>query len=265
MSFHRYHAQTGTWDYPTIDMPHAVRQVAQPHTYGQQAIDDRRGMAYYGPDPDQVNRYRITEDRWEHIALDPAGVKFGAQSPIVWHEGLDMLLVSETGRKGSDATLLYGWRDGMSRFEEIGVSGHDSYHSHFVYNRKRGDALMLGGNHNGTRVTLILADGTAQRMADRPDEIDGVALRFGVGTRHLSYDPASGNYLMTDRDNRIIWEYAPDIDQWAIGKDMRPGTPEAADWSGPYHGNLLIPIDGTDYLVWYSYYTPRIYKHLAVA
>lgn len=263
MTFHRYNAALGRWDYPSLDMPHALRRVAQAHTYGQQAIDDRRGVVYYGPDPDQINRYRIGEDRWEHIALDPSGVTIGAQSPCIWHEGVDMLLASETGRKGSDETLLYGWRDGMKRFEPVGACGHDSYHSHFHFNRKRGDALMLGGNHNPKRVTLITATGEAVRMKDRPDEVGGVPLLFGVGTRHLTSDPKSGNYLLFDRE-RIIWEYSPDRDQWEIGNDLRKGSANESDWSGPYHGNVGIPIDGTDYMLWYSYYTPRIYKHVAV-
>lgn len=37
-----------------------------------------------------------------------------------------------------------------------------------------------------------------------------------------------------------------------------------ADWSGPYYGNIGIPIDGTDYMLWYSYYTTRIYRHIEV-
>jgi hypothetical protein len=166
--------------------------------------------------------------------------------------------------KNTDESPLYCWRDGMTSWEVLSISGHDSYHAHFRYNRKRGDALMLGGNNNPTRVTIVDKDGKCHRMADRPNLIVGdVSLAFGVGTRHLTYDPKSGNYLLFDR-NRVVWEYNPDTDQWAVGRSWAAGTENSSDWTGPYHGNLGIPVDGTDYMLWYSHYTPRIYKHQAV-
>jgi hypothetical protein len=80
----------------------------------------------------------------------------------------------------------------------------------------------------------------------------------------ISEDPLTGNFLLADQKQRVIWEYTPIMDRWAVGLDARSGQPKSAVWPGPYYGNALIPISGTDAILWSSGYQPRIYRHEAV-
>lgn len=174
------------------------------------------------------------------------------------------MLVTGDGNNPKKVARLRGWRPGWDRWEDLGELGHDCYHAHARYNRVRGDMVIIGGNHNMNRVTLIDAKGDVYRMADKPNEIDGIPFSFGMANTNFTYDPKSGNYLLWDQKQRVIWEYNPDMDKWAVGLDMRSGQPNATLWPGAYYGNPVAPIDGTDAMLWFSGYTPRVYKHVAV-
>ena len=237
------------------DMSHA-------HTYGGQAIDDARGYIYYRCTPNLIRRYNVNSSTWEQINITANGIGIGGTGGQTYHEGLDGLLVISSLNSVLGVAI---WRNGDSEWTWLAETGHHAHHAHMTYNRVRGDALILGGNSNPEKVTLINADGSITAMQDRPDTVDGYALRFGMQSRHLSYDPISGNYLMLDRDSkRVMWEYSPDLDEWRVGKDWASGQSHSDDWPGPYYGHPIVPVDELGVILWLSSYVPRVYKHVSV-
>jgi hypothetical protein len=240
-----------------IHAPLDPRIGGKAHPYGQQALDDVGGYYYYGPEHDRIKRLRIDSGQWEFIEVNPNDTRHVGQSPVCWHEALGMLVTLDGNKKG---TRLRGWRDGLGGWVDLGETGHDGYHAHGRYSRMRSIMMVVGGNHNANRVTIIDALGLAHRMADKPSEIDGIPFSAGMSNTNLSDCPVTGNFLLWDQKQRVMWEYNPEKDEWSVGGDWRVGQPLAGDWSGPYYGNPVTPIYGTDAMLWLSGHTPRIYR-----
>lgn len=257
-----YRASSDEWYHGSHITPEGSARIGQPHTYGNQCIDDAGGWFFYGAEDTRLCRYVIDEDRWETPAV--AGISSlsvpstGGQD---YHEGLGLILAMENRLSNS---RLVGLDPRTLAWQSLGASGHDGHHCHSKYNRKRGDMLFLHGNNAQRRVTLVAADGTFQRMADVPSVVDGETLPVGTGNFHLTYDPITGNYLwVCVADVRRIFEYNPDEDEWKLATDFSSGSPIASDWPGPYYGHLGIPIDELGVLLWVTSYPPRIYKHVS--
>src|SRR5690606_13408719 len=141
-----------------------------PHPYCHQALDDKGGYFYYMPLHETIYQFEIDTSTWRLFALDPKSSKHPWQAGACWHEGLGMLLTGD-GNISGNMFRLRGWKPGDRAWTDLGELGHNCYHTHARYNRVRGDMVMIGGNHNMNRVTLIDAKGDVYRMADKPNEI----------------------------------------------------------------------------------------------
>ena len=234
--FHTYFAASHAWAHNALDetIPTA------PHQYGGVALDAQRGH-FYRKAGGALYRYVIDEDRWE---VASASVPVGGTSAIDFHEGLD--------------AVVGVWNYTLFRFKEGGWSTinsafHRGHHTNVLYNRVRGDMIIVGGNHTPSTVALLDAGGSLRLMQEAP---------FDFTAQHhiLSYDPQSGNYLVMHRKDYTIWEYSPGLDEWRLARDWRA---DAGDpWPfGPYFGHLLVPVDELGVILWIHRNGPRVYRH----
>lgn len=257
-----YRASSDEWYHGSHITPEGSARIGQPHTYGQQCIDDAAGELYYGAENDRLCRYLIDLDRWETPAVEGiASLSVPQTGGQDYHEGLGLILAMENRLSSS---RLVGLDPKTLAWQSLGTSGHNGHHVHAKYNRVRGDMLFLHGNDASRRVTLVHADGTFDRMDDVPASVGDVSIPMGSANYHLSVDPDSGNYLwIAGADNRMIFEYDPDEDEWRLGNDLRSGSEHASDWPGPYYGHLPIPIEELGVCLWASSYNPRMYRHVS--
>ncbi len=208
------------------------------HVYGRTALDWKRGH-YYWLSPDRIlSRYWIDEARWEAIP----GIALGGAISMEWHEGLDMLIAITRGHN------RVGFREGV--LKSMGDSAVDGYHSVGRYNRKRGDMLFAGGNYSLRKLELLGSDGTVRTFKDAPIDVS-------IKNTSLSYDPLSGNYLFVLRDQRQIYEFNPDRDEWRLAREW-----SASDWPfGAYGFYTPVVIDDLGVLFWQSEKGNRVYRH----
>lgn len=232
-----------------------------PHSYGKQAYNPVLGHAYYISGLDQVSRYIMDEDRWEHFSVTSPIVLKGA-APVEFHEGIN-ILIRPQGLESPNH--LAGWSEGASTWTDMGaLNGHTGYQALMKYNRVRGDMLLLGGTYNRQAVTIIDASGQIISKNTIPNNADGTPLfsvNIGGNMSVLTYDPLSGNYLC--RAGNQMWEYNPDLDEWRLGIDFdTPGN----EWMnpGPYYGWVFAPIDELGVIAWMNYYGTRLYRHQSV-
>ena len=147
---------------------------------------------------------------------------------------------------------LHGFRDG--RWMPLVKAAVHGYHSSARYNPKRGDMLFIGGNHSRRTVDILTADGQLVHRKDAP-------FAFSIRSDNLAHDPVTGNYLVL-LDDRILWEYSPDLDEWRVARDMRGAF---SDWPfGRHEGIVPIVIDELDIILWNHGSAARLYRHKSV-
>lgn len=208
------------------------------HVYGRTALDAKRGHYYWLAQNNVLHRYRIDEARWEAIA----GVPIRGYLSMEWHEGVDKLVAVNPGHE------VVGFRDGAAA--ALGRAAVHGYHSVGRYNRSRGDMLFAGGNQSPRKLTVVTRTGAIEDRGDAP---------FDITIKHasLTYDPASGNYLLMRGNVRQLYEYQPDRDEWRL----------AADWGEagwPFSRSTFytpIVIDELGVILWQSEGGIYLYRH----
>jgi hypothetical protein len=211
------------------------------HVYGRTALDWKRGHYYWLSPRHVLNRYWIDEKRWDAIP----GVAMGGYISMEWNEKLDMLIAINGGHK------VIGFRNGESKI--IGESAVDGYHSVGRYNRKRGDMLFAGGNKSRRKVSLIGSDGSIRNLRDAPIDIS-------IRNASLTYDARSGNYLIMLREQRQMYEFDPDLDEWRFVKEWG-----RSDWPFGSNGFFTpVVIDELGVVFWQSEAGNHVYRHDSV-
>ncbi|MCB1776162.1 MAG: hypothetical protein KDI50_01885 [Candidatus Competibacteraceae bacterium] len=238
--FISYWAADNTWrEIPCWDVKPAPSQIEKfGHPYGRITYDWRRGH-YYHLAKDGWWRYWVDENRWEQL---PGTV--GGYVPIAWHEGLQALIVvSDNQFRAFDGKA---WR-------VLGDSAVNGYHSSARYNEVRGDLLTLGGNHSMQKVDLLTATGEIRHVQDAP-------FKFSISSDNLTYDPSSGHYLVLKWDEKELWEYSPDQDEWRLAMRWDRKT-----WPfNSYGGVVPYPIDELGVILWQYGPGTRVYRHQSV-
>ncbi len=111
---------------------------------------------------------------------------------------------------GKHAFIL---RDGAQKWEDLGPSPVDGYHSMFRHNPYRGELLMAGGNNNRLVVARITREGKIERLKDMPEAMS-------VRSDKLTVDPSTGRYLfMLAGDSKKgektrLWEFDSDANEF---------------------------------------------------
>lgn len=243
-SFSSYLAADHRW----IHNPLPTELIGRPHVYCRNAYDDSRGHFYRAAQNDRIHRYNTVENEWEHFAVADNGEHISTTAPMVWHEGLDMLI---TGDTGNGARRVWGWANGDTAWTDLGAMVISAYQSLMVYNRTRGDALMVDDT-NTRNCRLVLADGTTVEMPPA-----GAFATLKIATGNITYDPVSGNYLL--RSGRQLYELNPEAGEWRLQTDWSV-EPASNDWPGAYYGRPFIVIDDLGVLLWQTYYGVWVYK-----
>lgn len=246
-AFGTYNASAHQWQH--LPLPDEI--IGTPHVYCRNAYDDSRGYFYRAPRPDRIHRFSILRNEWEHIPVTAEVAAMPSQNPITWHEGLDALIMLDNS---AGSMRLWTWSEGDTGWTQGAVIGVSSYHGLMMYNRTRGDALLISGI-SGRPCRLISATGTVTTMP--PCDFS----EYSVAASHIAYDPVSGNYLYLN--GRKLWELNPEAGEWRLQLDWAL-APQSADWPGAYYGRAFSVINQLGVLLWQTYYGAFIYKPATV-
>ena len=83
---------------------------------------------------------------------------------------------------------------------------------------------------------------------------------ISIKNHSLTYDPLSGNYLVLRRNQRQLYEYQPDRDEWRLAMDWsKSGWP-----FGAYGFEVPIVIDDLGVILWQYAPGPLLYRHRSV-
>lgn len=174
---------------PNSDNPCAQSQFG--HIYGSNAFDLERSRFYHrynGFKNDKENvalaggisYYDIVAEKWTKLPPLPAKSGFTEQA-IEYFGAMDGLLAL-----GKQAWFF---SNDKQKWESLGDSPVDGYHSLFRHNPYRQEVLMTGGNNNRQVMARIGKDGKIERLKDAPEELS-------VRRCKLTVDPVSGRYLI---------------------------------------------------------------------
>jgi hypothetical protein len=202
------------------------------HIYGSNGFDHERGRFYH-----RYNSYRnqkrnldltggisffdTTAEKWTKLPPVPANSTFTGMA-IEYFGALDGLVIL-----GKNAWLFSNERQ---KWESLGASPVNGYHSLFRHNPFRQEVLMAGGNAGPRVVARLKKDGKIERLKDFPFNI-------GVQSGHVSIDPVSGRYLILGRnkdkdESKQLYEFDSDKNDYRL---MEAG----AKW--PY-GRTAMPV-----------------------
>jgi hypothetical protein len=188
------------------------------HIYGSNGLDHERGRFFHrynsyrsqknGLDLDGGISYFDTQaETWTKLPPVPADSTFTGMA-IEYFGALDGLVIL-----GKEAWLFSNERQ---RWERLGPSPVDGYHSLMRHNPFRREVLMAGGNAGPQVVARLKQDGTVERLKDFPFNI-------GVQNGHLSIDPVSGRYLILGRnkdkdEGKQLYEFDSDTNDYRLAK-----------------------------------------------
>ena len=234
--FITYRADENRWEELGWEGTPPPDQDPERYIYSRTAFDATRGH-YYRLSGEALYRYEIEEARWSRLGETP----IGGNTPIEWHQALDMLISVKEG-------VVRGFEG--ERWQELGTAGVSGDRSSAQYNPVRQELLVIGGDGSEQAVSILDADGEVSEASDVP-------FAFQMSLDHITYDPQSGKYLVLRWDERTLWEYDADADHW------RPAWEWSSDgWPFHEYGTVVpIPIDELGIIFWQYEHGPRLYRH----
>ncbi|GMV79638.1 MAG: hypothetical protein AMXMBFR7_08220 [Planctomycetota bacterium] len=199
------------------------------HIYSSNGFDHERSRFYH--------RYNGFESETEGLKLE-GGISFFDALTEKWTK----LPAKPEGQGGSMSIEYFNAMDGLislgktpcifsqarQKWEPLGTSPVDGYHSLFRHNPYRKEVLMTGGNNNRRVVARFKADGTIEQLKEAP-------LDLGVRGDKITIDPATGRYLIFgfrdeagaqcfefDSDKNEYVAIASAISQWPFKSSAMP-------------------------------------------
>lgn len=160
------------------------------HIYSSNGFDHERSRFYH--------RYNGFESQAEGLKLE-GGISYFDVVTEKWTK-----LPAKPESLGGGMSIEYsGAMDGLislgktpgffsqarQKWEPLGASPVDGYHSLIRHNPYRKEVLITGGNNNRRVVARIKADGKIERLKDAPADL-------GVRGDKITLDPATGRYLI---------------------------------------------------------------------
>lgn len=202
------------------------------HIYGSNGFDHEHGRFYHRYNSYQSEKRNINltggisyfdtaSEKWTKLPPVPANSTFTGMA-IEYFAALDGLVIL-----GKNAWLFSNER---RKWESLGTSPVNGYHSLFRHNPFRQEVLMAGGNAGPRVVARLKKDGKIERLKDFPFDV-------GVQGGYVSIDPASGRYLILGRNKdkdeaRQFYEFDSDKNeyrlmeaagaQWPFGRNAMP-------------------------------------------
>lgn len=191
--FIAYSEEKNAWRVIELDRKsdNPIFQTQFGHIYGSNGFDHERSRFYH-----RYNSYRnekqgvdltggisyfdSTNEKWTKLPPVPTDSTFTGMA-VEYFDALDGLVIL-----GKRAWLF---SDPRQKWEDLGPSPVDGYHSLFRHNPYRQEMLMAGGNHNRQVVARLTKEGMMERLTDAPIEL-------GVRVDKLTVDPQTGRYLI---------------------------------------------------------------------
>ena len=167
-----------------------------------------------------ISYFEAVKEKWTKLPPVPANSGFTGMA-IEYFGAMDGLVIL-----GKNAWIFSNERQ---KWEDLGTSPVDGYHSLFRHNPFRQEVLMAGGNNNPQIVARIRKDGKIERLKDFP-------VHLSVQSDKITIDPVSGRYLMLggNKDEpKKLYEFDSDRNGY------RPVEAFMAKW--PY-GKYAMPV-----------------------
>jgi len=229
------------------------------HIYGSNGFDHERSRFYHRyngfTEPDGkvltggISYFDATTEKWTKLPMFPENTGFTGQT-IEYFNALDGLVIL-----GKNAWLFSHARQ---KWEDLGPSPVDGYHSACRHNPFRQELLMTGGNNNRLVMARIKKDGKIERLKDPPSTIS-------VRRDKITVDPATGRYLIFDFDENDVLtclEFDSDKNEYRLLQGPGEQYPFKR-YSKTYSVCAFIPEYGVS--LWAEAQGTYVYKHDASA
>jgi hypothetical protein len=226
------------------------------HIYSSNGFDYERSRFYH--------RYNGFEDEKAGLKLaggisyfDVAAEKWTKLPPVPPECGFTGMAIEYFGAKDGLVVLgknAYFFSTERQKWENLGPSPVDGYHSLIRHNPYRQEVLMAGGNHNQRVVARITKDGKIERLKDFPGD-------FGLASDKIVVDPGSGRYLMFSFKNGPMkcLEFDSNENEYRLVEAASAAHYPYSHYSGPYTVCTFIPEYGV--IMWAEPKGVYLYKH----
>ena len=227
------------------------------HIYGSNGFDHERSRFYhrYNGFEDEkaglklaggISWFDTGTEKWTKLPPVPANSTFTGMA-IEYFGAMDGLVIL-----GKNAWFFSNERQ---KWEDLGASPVDGYHSLVRHNPYRNEVLMAGGNQQPNTVARLKKDGKIEKLKDFPT-------RLSVQSDKITIDPATGRYLILggNKDEpKKFYEFDSDRNEYRLL--------EAATAQYPYKGAAMpvcafIPEHN---VVMWAEHKVFLYKHDASA
>ena len=252
--FIAYSEENNTWRVIKLDpkSDNPVFQTKTGHIYETNGFDHERSRFYhfyrdFRSAEENINLkggisyFDVVTEKWTKL---PAGGP-GAMA-LEYFGALDGLVVL-----GKEAKFFSNKRQ---KWESLGASPVDGYHSLMRHNPYRNEILMGGGNHNKRLVARITKEGKIERLKDFPGD-------FGLSPDKVTIDPTSGRYLMFSWKNGPLkcFEFDSNENEYRLVKNASFGPYPYKKYSATYSVCAFIPEYGV--VMWAEPRGVFLYKH----
>ncbi len=176
--------------------------------------DEKEGLDLAGG----ISFFDALTEKWTKLPPMPANSGFGGQA-IEYFGAMDGLVAL-----GKQTWIFSNERQ---KWESLGASPVDGYHSLIRHNPYRQEVLIAGGNQQPNTVARIKKDGKIEKLRDFPGKLSVRSDKFAV-------DPQTGRYLIFDfgefgpGKDLVVYEFDSDENEYRVV--------EAAAAQYPYKG-----------------------------
>lgn len=193
------------------------------HIYSSNGFDPLRGRFYhryndFKSDKDGldltggISFFDTSTEKWTKLPPVPPDSTFTGMA-IEYFSAMDGLVIL-----GKQAWFFSNERQ---KWENLGPSPVDGYHSLMRHNPLRNEVLMAGGNNSPSVVARLTRDGKIERLKDFPT-------RLNVQSDKITIDAATGKYLMLggDKDQpKQLYEFDSEKNEYRVVAGFMAGWP----------------------------------------
>ncbi len=211
------------------------------HIYSSNGFDYERSRFYhrYNGFSDKKTGVNLTggiswfdavKEKWTKLPPLPPKCGFRGQA-IEFFGAMDGLVAL--------GTRTWIFSNKSNKWECLGASPVDGYHSLIRHNPYRREILMAGGNQQPHTVARITRDGKIEKLKDFPGKLSVRSDKFTV-------DPQTGRYLIFNfgkfgpKDDLRVYEFDSDKNEYRLVKQAAETYPYKS-YSRPYSVCAFIP------------------------
>lgn len=215
--FIAYDEQTNAWRVIPLDREsdNPVFKTQYGHVYGTNAFDPQRSQFYhlhrdYKDLTGGISYFDATSEKWTKLPPRPDG---SGGMCIEYFSARDALVV--LGKE------IFEFNQQRQKWESLGESPVDGYHSMFRHNPFRDEVLLAGGNNQRKTMARLKKDGTIERLKGAP-------VSMSIGSDKVTIDPRSGRYLIWagEKDQpKNLYEFDSDRNQYKLVEEFGANWP----------------------------------------